>query len=346
VTSEFRQLARKSVARQRRRQVLLASGGLALVIAMVAVAAFLLGRQFATGKPAEAAPGAVAVAQQPGEKTPERGEPDASSLAAIEDGSLPNDRYVELGFPAYDRRWDGPDMAEAAARLRALAAQHPEQLPRFENPKSGQMFARLVDPENLKFVQSSEFTFDVRLPLLLGYLKSLIAIDHTYASAAAAKKVGGDDVVEILAAGLKAAQCVIDLSDQWPATFSHDAARRGLRTEALNWSRVDLAEIAEAGITSLVDEQNLTVTARSRVAAELCQTLPSLLPKLTAASQVKIARRLEKLAVDPRQQALRGQMYQLRNVARGVVPATSVTTSTESPPLEPTVLPPSEPIVP
>ena len=211
-------------------------------------------------------------------------------------------------------------MAEAAARLRALAAQHPEQLPRFQNPKSGQMFARLVDPENLKLVLSAEFSFDVRFPALLRYLKSLIAIDRTYASAAAAKKVAGDDVVEILAAGLKAAQSVIELSDQWPATFSRDAARRRLRSEAPKISRGDLAEIAEAGITLLADERDLTVAARSRVAAELCQTLPSLLPKLAAASQVKISQRLEKLAVDPRQQALRGQMYQLRNVARGVVP--------------------------
>ena len=66
----------------------------------------------------------------------------------------------------------------------------------------------------------------------LRYLKSLIAIDRTYASAAAAKRVAGDDVVEILAAGLKAAQSVIELSDQWPATFSRDAARRRLRSEA------------------------------------------------------------------------------------------------------------------
>ena len=166
MTSDFRQLARKRLARQRRLQMLLASGGLGVVTAIVAVASSLLGRQVR----GQAGRGGA------GSRCGLRSSPRKQRVSAVSTTS-PRWRRLRTGrFPmtAMSSWVSRPTIAGGTAptwrkRPRGCGPwppSIPDNCPAFKIQNRDRCFARLVDPENLKLVLSAEFSFDVRFPAI------------------------------------------------------------------------------------------------------------------------------------------------------------------------------------
>jgi hypothetical protein len=67
------------------------------------------------------------------------------SLTIETDESLTVEQYLGLGVPPPDRAWQAEDYKKAGRVFSKLSR---EQLPRFESPRSGEIFARIVSLDN------------------------------------------------------------------------------------------------------------------------------------------------------------------------------------------------------
>ncbi|HXO28864.1 MAG TPA: hypothetical protein VOA80_16050, partial [Thermoanaerobaculia bacterium] len=239
--------------------------------------------------------------------------PIATALPTIADRSLPDDRYVSLGLPSYDREWTGQDMTVAAALLQQLAAQHPEQLPRFRSRRSGKVFARIVAPENLRFLRDRSLPLGTRMPQELETLESSNAITKLYLAAFSASAVAGDDLIELLGIELRESQVLVELIDELVPTLSRQDPKYQVRMAGLDQTRRGLAQVVAGAITSLTEEQSYTLGARGRLLDYCLETFPRIVPELSAASQTEVLRRLDGLAAEPRLRELRPQLVTLRD---------------------------------
>jgi hypothetical protein len=245
----------------------------------------------------------------------------AASSHAVDDKSLSKDRYVALGLPSCDRDWTGEDMAVAASRLQQLAAGHPEQLPHFRSHESGEMFARMVARENLASLRTRSLPLSVRLPQALQYLESSNTILKLYLAAFLAKQAGGDDLIELMGACLRVTQVNVELLDEFLPTLSPQDPKYQVRMAGLEQVRRGLASVVGGAITSLTEEQAYDLAARRRLLGYCRETLPAIVPKLSAASQAEALGRLDALAAEARMRELQPQLASLRDAVRAATQA-------------------------
>jgi hypothetical protein len=240
-------------------------------------------------------------------------------LPSVPDQSLDNDRYVELGFPSYDRTWSAPDMARTAECLKALAAKHPEQLPRFRSRRSGRVFARIVDRDSFKFIRQKSRPIAFRLTLGRQLVLSFLSVVELYASALADRKVGVEDMVDLIDVELEAVRITFDFNDEIRYTFPiKDPIREKRLAQQLEHMRQKTAEGVNLGLTAIRDAHTPLET-RKRILASLQRNLPGLAPRLPSASRVELVLRLDRFAVDPHLKDLESEISLLRDELRAVV---------------------------
>lgn len=244
-----------------------------------------------------------------------------TTLASVGDQSLIADQYITLGMPSYDRTWVGQDMATVASKLQVLARTAPEQLPRFNSSRSGPMFARIVARDNLDFFRARSLPLASRFPQALDYIDSLNAISKLYMSAFVAKKVTGDELVELMGAELRAAQVELELVDEFLPTLSKDDPKYPVRMEGLANMRQGLATVVVGNITTLTEARVYDAATRLKLVGYCRETFPSILSKLSAPSRAEVLRRLDEIVDDPRVRELRPQLVLLRDEANGAVKA-------------------------
>ena len=229
------------------------------------------------------------------------------------DDSLPNDRYIALGLPSYDREWTGQDMAVAASKLQTLADGHPEQLPRFQSAQSGKVFARIVSPENLSMFRNRSVSVRARFPQALQCTESVKTIVKLYVSAFTADKVEGDDFIEIIGADLRVWQMALELMDEYVPTLSKDDPKYQARMDGIDRMRGGVATLVKEGIVSLTEERNYSTDSRLRLAKHCRETFPSIVPELSAPSQAEVMQRLKALADAPKLRRLQPELILLRD---------------------------------
>jgi hypothetical protein len=78
-------------------------------------------------------------------------------------------QYIERGLPAPDRTWSAEDLAQAAKVLGSFKAAEYANLPRYESPKSGAGFSRMVARENIDAFMKQGFRLSSRLAQSIGY---------------------------------------------------------------------------------------------------------------------------------------------------------------------------------
>lgn len=93
-----------------------------------------------------------------------------------QDDSLAAEEYARLGVPAHDRLWHGPDMQQAASVLIRIAQSNPALLPRFGSERSGELFDRMSDAENLRFFSDTSMPIQQRAQSAMAYCESLSSI--------------------------------------------------------------------------------------------------------------------------------------------------------------------------
>src|SRR5262249_20633242 len=111
-------------------------------------------------------------------------------------------------------------------------------------------------------------------------------------------------------------QVTVELVDEFVATLSPQDPKYQVRMAGLEKVRRGLAELVGGAITSLTEEQNYSVAARLRLLGYCRETFPSIVPRLSAASQIEVLGRLNALAAEARMRGLQPQLTLLRDEVR------------------------------
>jgi hypothetical protein len=234
----------------------------------------------------------------------------------VGDPSLPDDGYLTLGLPSAERAWGGTEMTTASTRLQSLAAEHPEQLPRFQSPRSGHTFARIVAADNLAFFRQTTVPLSSRLPAVIEFMDSFNAIFKLYLQAFKAHLAPSAELIELAGAQLRLCQTSTELTDEFVATLSRDDPRYEVRMAGLEQMRQGLAEVVDGVLTTLTEVDVYPRAERLTLLGYCRATLPSIVPKLAPGSQVEVLERLDALAADPRLADLHQSIGALRDQVR------------------------------
>lgn len=232
---------------------------------------------------------------------------------AVADNSLPDDRYVALGLPAYDHAWMSRDLAVAAERLEALAVQHPEQLPRFASGRSGKTFARIAAPADRRFFETRSLALGVRMSEAMAFLSASNSIVKVYIGGYTAGQIAGADLIELMGSQLRSSLVVLELLDELVPTISKDDPKYQTRMAGVDKVRGGLAQVVSGAITSFSETQVYSVDDRRKLAEYCRETFPALVPRLTPASRAEVHQRLDQLVSDARSRELRPQLVALRD---------------------------------
>ncbi|HWM91926.1 MAG TPA: hypothetical protein VN493_14265 [Thermoanaerobaculia bacterium] len=88
--------------------------------------------------------------------------------------------YLLQELPSPDRIWGVQEYQHTAILLDVMASSAPESLPRRLSPRSGALFARLVNLDNIAPIKRTELPAGARLELGLGILATQSSVLETY----------------------------------------------------------------------------------------------------------------------------------------------------------------------
>lgn len=227
-----------------------------------------------------------------------------------EDKSLSIAEYREAGLPAPDAPWTAHDMDKAVSALTAIAQKDPSQLPRYQSPRSGEVFARLAADENLTIYRDRSLAIEERLPDALTYLQAGNEVFALFLGAFDKDSVGDNEVVDLADAQFRATVVITALVKELLPALDKNDPTYVERLKGLKTMKSGLATMVEGVLEMLVDS-DLGPSARTRMLGQLQQTLPSIIPELRAADQLETLRLLRALLKDPDMQNLKPQMQEL-----------------------------------
>jgi hypothetical protein len=138
------------------------------------------------------------------------------------DQSLTPDEYVKAGISAWDAPWSATEMAAAATILTKIADTNPKQLPQYESPKSGALFARITSRENLDHFKDKTRPISVRFPEAAEFFQSSNQLLKVYTASFMKKSLGSSEVVELIGMNLRASVAMLDLVGEFTPTLNKD----------------------------------------------------------------------------------------------------------------------------
>ncbi len=96
------------------------------------------------------------------------------------DYSMKPEEYQQYGMPDNKKTWTSDDYAGANITISTLNMKAPRSLPRSGSKKSGELFNRLTDEENLDFIYDTTAPLKVRAYLIQYYPRMISEIESMY----------------------------------------------------------------------------------------------------------------------------------------------------------------------
>jgi hypothetical protein len=227
------------------------------------------------------------------------------------DDSLTTTQYLEKTLPVPDHPWSGEDMVQAARVLNSINKEDPRHLPRHRSDRSGEVFARLVAPDNIELFFSDDVQLDKRLGLAMAYLTAMGHIQKLYEKAFDSQFVGASELVELNAANFNYNLAYFDLGDSYlKATPKDDPHYQSGQAELQRLRKV-IAGSAANGLKLLSDPKRLSSEDRTTLLGYMIESFPKMFPKMTELNRDELLKALDSAAVAP---GLRGERRQLRRL--------------------------------
>ena len=246
------------------------------------------------------------------------GSPPQPDIQPPPDNSVALSDYFSAGMPAQDRAWTGSDMAAAAMLLQEFAKTDPCQLPRYGSPKSGELFARIVDSSNLEPFKDSSIPLGERLPNALELMDAGNQILKIYLDAFTKHQVADSELVELLGAQLRVIVVMIALVEELMPTVDRNAPNYSVRMEGLAKMKSGMAEVISGNLVTLTESHAYRITELKRLIGYQQITFPAIIPALTEDSQTSFITRLRTMAEDPQLQQLNPELEQLSKAVEQV----------------------------
>lgn len=207
--------------------------------------------------------------------------------------------YIQKGLPASDREWSSPEAERAMKALTALAADDPRQLPHFESARSGIVFARMVNPDNLALSRDQSLPLSARLTDAMNSLQATNQILKLYLrEVVAGSSIYARDLIELVGYQLHVVVELTSLADEMALTIPKDDPNYDARMKGFDQMRSGLATMVSGSLLTLTERAVYSKADRVALMGHLKRTLPSIMPRLTEASRLDLQARVRELAED------------------------------------------------
>lgn len=130
------------------------------------------------------------------------------------DHSLTLVEYQERGMPDYSKVWSLEDYSTAFYVLNTLKYEKPMALPARESEKSGALFARMINMDNLSFLKDETLPLYAKAEIIQWYGSTLIELIGAYNLLAVERQYYIKELVDIDIFSVTVAQKMLDLGNE------------------------------------------------------------------------------------------------------------------------------------
>jgi hypothetical protein len=221
-------------------------------------------------------------------------------------------------MPAYDRDWSGEDMVSASNVLTSIANEDPRQLPRYRSERSGEVFARIISPENLSIFQNGTLPLQTRLSLVSRHIAGLSQISKLYLKGLVERATDGREGVELLGAVLRSAAVMVATVDEFLPTLDRNDPSYKTRMAGFEKMKKGMAEVVAGALQTLTERETYRTEDLIRAASLMKETFPQILAKVPPGSRLETLVRLENMAKDSDLKDLEPAIRELLDVVKGI----------------------------
>jgi len=130
------------------------------------------------------------------------------------DHSIEMKELKKMGIPDCNKLWSGNEYTKAYSILMDIKNQQPYKLPRKGSEKSGEVFDRLINRENMSFLQNDSIPLNIRAQAILRFLGTYEDIIDIYSNILMKKQYYTPELVEIYLFGLDIMQEMLVLGEK------------------------------------------------------------------------------------------------------------------------------------
>ena len=130
------------------------------------------------------------------------------------DTSISMKELKEKGIPDCNKIWSSNEYGKAYSILMNIKNQQPYKLPRKGSKKSGEVFDRLINPENMSFLQNDSIPLNIRAQAILRFLGTYEDIIDIYSNILMKKQYYTPELVDIYLFGLDIMQEMLVLGEK------------------------------------------------------------------------------------------------------------------------------------
>lgn len=230
------------------------------------------------------------------------------------DESLTTDEYIKLGMPAPDRLWMSPDFVEANKAFGKVVDSKLGQLPRYQSEKSGEVFARMVNLENLAFNRNSAVAIHLRIGNAANQFVAVGQLYQQYVIAHMNRATGDSEVVEITGLFLRFIPMQFELMDEFMLTVDKNSPMYPTRLAARQRIISGAAMFVAGTINSLTEFKLYRVSELQRQIGYMKEMFPKILPRLSDNARFETKVRLANLAQTHPSSILRQEILSLSEI--------------------------------
>lgn len=166
----------------------------------------------------------------------------ASSCNSVFEGdhTLKPEEYQKLGMPDYKKVWTNDDYTGANITLSSLKMNYPLSLPRKNSKKSGELFRRMVNEENLAFIHDTIFPLRTRAYTIQYFTQFQTEMEQIYTIEHNGEMYYSNELINIHIFGLTVHDKMLELASI--INKSDDEDVEGIRTgmQAVRYNYMNL----------------------------------------------------------------------------------------------------------
>ena len=230
-----------------------------------------------------------------------------------EDHSLSVGEYIARGMPTLEREWVAQDFEDAAQVLKRLAQEDSSRLPRFESVKSGALFARFANPENLTVLRDRSLPIKMRVGLLDEYLTGMKTILRVYIDALMRGQPTDREVIRMMGVLTRLTRLTYPLMYEFTATLPPDDPKMEARRAGIQQMREGTATMLQGWLLTLTERSHYRKEELLILCGYLKDDLPALFPELLPEAQTQVRNKLRQLGEQEKDPDLQKAIAELRD---------------------------------
>jgi len=158
------------------------------------------------------------------------------------DHSLKPEEYMKLGMPDQKKIWTNDDYASCNITLSSLKMNYPLSLPRKSSKKSGTVFSRMVNVENLNFIYDTIFPLRVRAYAIQYFPRFQTEMEQMYSVKFKGKNYYSEELASIHVFGLQVIDKMLELAETINNSGDDDASSIKDGMEAVKYNYFKLID--------------------------------------------------------------------------------------------------------